>query len=102
MPTQPLHLVTIVCEALIEEKLVRELKRLGMVGYTRSSVRGEGRRSVRDEWEGNNARIETMVRPEVAERIIAHLEAVYAPHYPIVAWVSMVQAFIAERHIETP
>lgn len=102
MPTRPLQLVTIVCEVLIEDRLVRDLKRLGMAGYTRGSVRGEGRRGVRDEWEGNNARIETLVRPEVAERILTRLEEFYAPNYPIVAWVAEVQALIAERHIATP
>ena len=102
MPMRPLQLVTIVCEALIEDRLVRDLKQIGMTGYTRSSVRGEGRRGVRDEWEGNNARIEALVRPETAAQMLARLEAVYAPHYPVVAWVSEVQAFIAERHIEAP
>lgn len=102
MPMRSLQLVTIVCEALIEDRLVRDLKQLGMTGYTRSAVRGEGRRSVRDEWEGNNARVEALVRPEVAARMLEHLEAVYLPHYPIVAWVVGVEALIAERHIEAP
>jgi nitrogen regulatory protein P-II 2 len=102
MPTQPLQLVTIVCEVLIEDRLVRDLKRLGVTGYTRSSVRGEGRRSIRDEWEGNNARLEMLVRPEVAERILDRLEQVYMPSYPIVAWVHEVRALIAATHIEMP
>ncbi len=102
MALQPLQLVTIVCETLIEERMIRDLKRLGVTGYTRTGARGEGRRSVRDEWEGNNARIETLVRPEVAERILAHLEEVYAPNFPIVAWVTEARVLIAGRHIAMP
>lgn len=102
MGTRPLQLVTIVCEVLIEERLIRDLKRLGMVGYTRTGARGEGRRGVHDEWEGNNARIEALVVPDVAARILAHLEETYLPHYPVVAWVVDVAALIADRHIATP
>ena len=40
MAIRPLQLVTIICETLIEDRLVRDLKRLGVTGYTRSSVRG--------------------------------------------------------------
>jgi nitrogen regulatory protein P-II 2 len=99
---RPLQLVTIVCEALLEDRLVRDLKRLGVTGYTRSSVRGEGRRGIRDEWEGNNARIEALIRPEIAERVFAHLEEAYMPHFPMVAWAHEVRALIAEQHIATP
>jgi len=102
MATRPLQLVTIVCETLIEDRLIRDLKRLGVTGYTRSGVRGEGRRGIRDEWEGNNARIEALMRPEVAALVFARLEEAYLPLYPIVAWMGEVQALIAERHIATP
>ena len=102
MALQTLHLVTIVCEVLIEDRLIRDLKRLGLTGYTRTGVRGEGRRSIRDEWEGNNAHLEMLVRPEVAERILARLEEAYMPSYPIVAWTHEVRALIAEGHVETP
>lgn len=102
MATRTLQLVTIVCEVLLEDRLIRDLKRLGVTGYTRTSSRGEGRRGIRDEWEGNNARLELLVRPEVAEAVLARLEEAYAPHYPIVAWVVEVRALIAERHIATP
>lgn len=102
MRVMPLKLVTIVVETLLEDRLVRDLKGVGMTGYTRTDARGEGRRQVRDPWEGNNARIETLVVPEVATRILERLDADYLPHYPIVAWVADVQAVIAERHIAQP
>ena len=102
MSTMSLKLVTIISEALLEDRLVRDIKRLGAKGYTRSDVRGEGRRQVRDPWEGNNVKIEALVSPEVAERILAHVSSVYAPLYAVVAWVIDVQAVVAEQHINLP
>ena len=102
MSTLSLRLVTIIIEAVLEDRLVRDLKQLGASGYTRSDVRGEGRRQVRDPWEGNNVKIEALVSPEVAERIVAHLNEAYAPLYAVVAWVVDVQAVIAEKYIHQP
>ena len=102
MSTLSLRLVSIIIEAILEDRLVRDLKRLGATGYTRSDVRGEGRRAVRDPWEGNNVKIETLVNAEVAERIVAHLNEAYTPLYAIVAWVVDVQAVVAEKYIHQP
>jgi nitrogen regulatory protein PII len=67
-----LKLVTIIAEGFLEEKLVRDVKKLGAKGYTITSVRGEGSRGVRaSEWEGNNIRLETIVSPAVAEKILS-------------------------------
>jgi hypothetical protein len=102
MAARTLQLVTIVCGVSIEPRLLRDLKRLGVTGYTRSTSRGEGRLTIPDEWEGNNARIETLVSPEVAEAVLARLAEAYLPHHPIVAWAGEVRALIAEGHVETP
>ncbi|HEY8600845.1 MAG TPA: hypothetical protein VIL85_20580 [Thermomicrobiales bacterium] len=102
MQPRTLTLITIVVEELLAERLVRDLQRAGMTGYTRGDVRGEGRRHLRDPWEGNNVRIESLVTAEVAERMLARLTADYLPHYAIVAWTSEVRAFIAEGHIVAP
>jgi nitrogen regulatory protein P-II 2 len=102
MGIRTLHLVTIVCGVSVEPRLLRDLKRLGVTGYTCSLARGEGRLSIPDEWEGNNARIEALVSLEVAELVLARLEESYLPHHPIVAWTHEVRALIAEGHVETP
>lgn len=39
-----LKLVTIIAEGFLEEKLVRDIKRLGAKGYTITDARGEGSR----------------------------------------------------------
>jgi hypothetical protein len=102
MSIRTLHLVTIVCGVSVEPRLLRELKRLGVTGYTRSLARGEGRLSIPDEWEGNNVRIEALVSPEVADLVLARLEENFLPHHPIVAWAHEVRALIAESHVEAP
>lgn len=101
-PLTPYKLVTIIGEALLEDRLVRDLKQAGVTGYTRTEVRGEGHRQVRDEWEGNNVKIETLVTAETANRIFDRLRETYLPFYPMVAWVVDVQAVFAERHVERP
>ncbi|MCX7945942.1 MAG: hypothetical protein N2557_03095 [Hydrogenophilus sp.] len=56
-------LVTIICEAVLEDMIVKELDRLGIVGYTVSECRGRGTHGVRTgNWRlSTNVRIEVMV-----------------------------------------
>lgn len=101
-PLVRLKLVTIICESLLEDRLVRDLKRAGVKGYTRTDALGEGRRQVHDVFEGNNARIETLVNDEVAARVIARLREAYMPLYPVLAWVQDVEAAFSEQQIDAP
>jgi nitrogen regulatory protein P-II 2 len=99
MKTVPLKLVTIVAEAVLEARLVGEIKRLGSRGYTLSEVRGEGSRGVRaSEWEGKNVKIETLVSPEVADRILAHLAERYFAHYAVVAYAENVEVIRGDKY----
>ena len=102
LPLVRLKLVTIVCETLLEERLLRDLKAVGVRGYTRSEAQGEGRRQVHDVWEGNNARIEMLVSEEVAGRVIDRLREAYLPRYPVIAWINDVQAVFSARQIDAP
>ena len=47
MPTVMLRKVTIVAEALLEDRMLRELRALGARGFTIAEVRGEGSRGIR-------------------------------------------------------
>jgi nitrogen regulatory protein P-II 2 len=97
--THPLKLVTVVAEAVLEERLVREVKALGARGYTLSDVRGEGSRGVRaSEWEGRNVKLETLVTAAVAERILEHLATRYFAHYAVVAYVENVEVVRGEKY----
>jgi nitrogen regulatory protein P-II 2 len=88
MHTARLRLVTIVAEAVLAESLVVGLRDLGVSGYTMSDARGEGSRGRRTgEIPGENVRIETLVTPETADRILEMLAERYFADYALVAWV---------------
>lgn len=99
MKTHPLKLVTIVAEAVLEERLIQTLETAGARGWTLAQVRGEGSRGVRaSEWEGRNVRVETLVSPEVADRLMDVLAERYFPHYAVVAYVQDVEVVRGEKY----
>jgi hypothetical protein len=92
MQTISLKLVTIVSESVLTEQLVEAIKRLGATGYTLTEATGEGSRGMRfGEHPGENVRIETLVGPDVADRILDLLTADFFPNYAVAAWVVDVQ-----------
>lgn len=57
-----LKLVTIVAEAILEKRLLEEVRRQGAKGYTLTDARGEGSRGLRTmDWEGKNIRLEVIM-----------------------------------------
>lgn len=95
-----LKLVTIVAEAVLEHRLVEEIKRLGTKGYTLVDARGEGSRGLRTmDWEGKNIRLEAIVSEEVALRILSRLQEAYFPHYAVVAFVENVEVLRGDKYV---
>jgi nitrogen regulatory protein PII len=95
-----LSLLTIVTEAVLEEHLIAELKRLGAKGCTVSDVRGEGSRGARSaEFGQSNIKIETIVSPEVANAALERLAAEYFPHYAMIAYIENVQVMRGEKYV---
>jgi hypothetical protein len=89
METDELLLVTIVAEAVVEHRLVRDVTACGARGWTVCDARGQGSRGVRaDEFEGANIRLETLVPAEVADRLMTVLARDYFPRYAVVAWTT--------------
>lgn len=100
MKTVVLKRVTIIAEALLEERLVRDIKRLGARGHTITEVRGEGSRGVRaSEWEGHNVKLESIVSPDVADRVLEYLAATYFPHFAVIAYVEDVAVVRGEKYV---
>lgn len=84
-------LVTIVAEAILEDRLVRDLHAVGATGHTITTVHGAGSRGVRVGASGDgNVRIETLVGSEVAEALLGVLADRYFPHYAAIAWTAEV------------
>jgi nitrogen regulatory protein P-II 2 len=99
MNTSRLKKVTIIAEAVLEDRLLREVRELGSRGYTLTEVRGEGSRGVRaSEWEGKNVQIEVLVGEAVADAILDHLAEHYFEHYAVVAYVVDVAVVRGERY----
>ncbi|ACL24311.1 P-II family nitrogen regulator [Chloroflexus aggregans] len=98
MELTTVKLVTIISEAILEERILHDLRKLGARGYTVGEVRGEGTRGVHaSEWEGKSLRIETLVKPEVAEQILQHLAHTYFPHFAVIAYMTDVQVVRGDK-----
>ena len=99
MSTSTISLVTIVAEGVLRERLLSELLELGARGYTVGEVEGHGTRGVSTFfWTGTQVRIEVLTSPEVADRILDHVQAEYFTHYSVIAYVSEVRVIRSEKY----
>lgn len=79
--------LTIVAEAIIEERLVAAITVDGARGWTVSMAEGHGPSEHGVSGiEGGNVRIETLVPEAVAQRIWQTLERDFFTHYAVSAW----------------
>jgi nitrogen regulatory protein PII len=100
MKLTSLKLVVIIAEAVLEDQLLLEIKKLGAKGYTVSQVRGEGSRGVRtNEWERENSKIETVVSPKVADEILTRLAEKYFSDYAVIVYVHDVGVSRGEKYV---
>ncbi len=88
MNTTPLKMVVIVAEPVLEPRLVAELHRLGATGFSIVDGRGEGSRHAHaTDLPGANIRIEVIVSPVVADRIMEHVAQHYFTHFSFIAYL---------------
>jgi nitrogen regulatory protein P-II 2 len=100
MQTTTLKLVTIFAEGVLESHLLNDLLKLGARGYTVSNVRGRGTRGIEtSHWEGAQVKIETIVSPEVANRILEHLSTHYFADYAVAAYVEQIEVVRGEKYL---
>jgi len=98
MRTVPVVCVTIVAEAVVESRLLRDLQAAGVRGWTLTSGRGKGAGRVdASDWEGANIRIETLLPSAVADRVLEMLAELYFDRYAVVAWVTPVQVVRGDK-----
>jgi hypothetical protein len=92
-------LLTVICEAALEKKLVTDLQTLGAPGWTISDARGRGGRGVRSAgWEAEgNIRLEIICARDVAERIAEHLQARYYANFAMVCYLAQVEVLRPEK-----
>lgn len=99
MDTERMSLVTVVAEAVLEHRLIRDLGAVGARGWTVVDARGQGSRGVRaDEFEGANIRLEALVPPDVADAFLTTLARDYFPRYAVVAWTTDVHVVRGDKY----
>jgi nitrogen regulatory protein PII len=95
--TAKVRLVTIIAGAELEDRLSQDLRQAGAPGQTLSRVEGRGHHGPRTVsfLDRGNVRIETLVAPTVAEKILERIVGQYAG-LEIVAFVQDVEAIPRE------
>lgn len=89
MNTADRQLITIVAEAVVERRIIDDVKKCGAKGYSLSHVTGEGvtgRHSI--DLNGPSIRLESVVTEEVAQAILEMLARDYFDRYAVVAWLT--------------
>jgi len=92
-------LLTVITEAAIETRLLRDLERLGAHGYTVTDARGKGSRGVRNAgWEASaNIRVEVICSDDTAQALAAHLRQHYYDNYAMVLFISDIEVLRLEK-----
>jgi nitrogen regulatory protein PII len=85
--------ITVVTHNRLEETLVSQFAKFGAKGYTAMDCRGQGEHELlQDVFAGaTRVRIEVIVQPDVAEKILAYLEDPQFQHQPIMASVESLE-----------
>lgn len=92
-------LLTIVCEAALEPRLIKDVLDLGAKGYTITPAHGSGPRNQRNgDLEGGNIKLELVAGEEVVTKVLEKLRSSYFPHYAVSTWVSEVEVLRDERY----
>lgn len=99
MHTERRKLLTIVAEAPLEQRMIKDLERLGAHGYTITDARGKGGRGVRNAgWERSaNIRVEVVCDATTAAAIAVHLKDTYYDNYAMILFISEVEVLRPEK-----
>lgn len=100
MNLHSVELITIISLDVLEERLISDLKVLGVKGYTISEAHGEGLSQRRDDsWDGRNIRIEILASSETTEKVFALLQKEYFPKYKMIAFNQTVKVLRKEKFL---
>ena len=83
-------LLTVVCEAPLEPRVLEALREAGASGYTAGEVRGGGTRGERNgDWEGSRSvEIKVLCDESTARRLADALMARYSDDFALTLWVA--------------
>lgn len=99
MTLHPMKLVTIICESVLEERVVTLLRRAGAHGHTAFTVRGSGAQGERraDTAEAANVQLQVIVQPATAELVLRALRDELFSSYAMVAYESDVRVLRPDK-----
>lgn len=96
---KPVKLVTIIALDSLEAKIVQDMDKLEIRGYTISPAHGKGLHSKKiSDWEGTNIRIESLVSEEKGKRLVEMIRDKYLNKYGVVLFVTNVEVLRPERY----
>lgn len=92
-------LLVIIAEAVLEKRLVSEVRQAGAHGYTVHDVRGGSDYATREgSWEADRTIEMKVICDElVADKIAAHLLSNYAPHYGLTLFFADVEVMRPDK-----
>ena len=99
MNLHPMKRVTIICELILEERVIELLRETGAHGHTAFTVRGGGHQGERiaDTAETANVQIEVILKPALAEALLQRLQRDLFASYAMVAYESDVRVLRPEK-----
>lgn len=101
--THPLKLLVIVAEAVLRDRLVAELKTLGVPACTLSPAMSWAREGLgAGEWEGPSVRLEVVAGTDVVDAILHALAERYFASWSVMAWVADVAVVRPQKYAATP
>lgn len=93
------RLVTVIAEAVVEERLLADLRRWGVGGLTLVRAEGDPFGSRVGDVAGAFLRIECVVSAEVAERVLTGLAAAYLERFKVVAYDQSVRVVRGTKYL---
>lgn len=98
MELTALKKLTVITEALLRERILADLKSLGVKGYSIARVEGEGMRHLHtSDFEGDNIQLDTIVTEEVAQAALETLNRKYFSDFSIIVYLQDVKVLRSER-----
>lgn len=99
MDIQMMKRVTVIAEAVVAERIEEDILELGATGYTTTEADGRGSRGVRaSDWEGKNVKIESVVTPHIAGKILECLAKDYFPNFAVIAYAHDVEVVRGDKY----
>jgi nitrogen regulatory protein PII len=99
MNLHPMKRVTIICESILEERVLELLHEAGAQGHTAFAVRGGGNQGERyaDIAETANVQIDVILKPSNAELLLQRLQSELFADYAMVAYESDVRVLRPDK-----